>query len=469
MRPILSILLSALSLSVFAQRADLLQAMPPRLKTAFAKQMAPRDVYKTTGATQRLIGYSYYTGNTQTDTMHAKFSGGRGDAFSNCSDNLMASWGGFAQPDSIWVDDLNLRIVDQVYLYDAQNHATVYTDYRSQSRQEMTYDNSGNNTITKFYDTVGSGNGTLIYKHSQYCFYDNQNRKTYDSIPNQQKSIYIYGSNGYDSIIYYNWHVAAAIWSKIEMEASVYNSLGQKIFYSLGNYDTAAHAWRLYIRDSFIYNSNGFVAEEIDQTNYTGTWTTRKFVTGYSGNNPLPILETEYVGDSLVPDIQDFYSLNSAGNWQSRVSQHWNPTTSSWSNDDSLDIVYNTSEFISMTNDFYYDSTGNRFNTSPSVTQHYYYEDYTPTAVTTIHTTSSEIIAYPNPVSGKLHVDGNIGSKNVSVQMISITGARLFNASGNWQSMNKDIDMSSFANGVYYLLITDNNGNKIAAKQIVKN
>ncbi|PZF74523.1 T9SS type A sorting domain-containing protein [Taibaiella soli] len=474
MKTILSILLGVTSLSALAQHNNPFDAMPAHLKAIFEKQMSKQVVYKTTGSAQRLVGYSKYSfpGNTMTDTMHASFSGGRGDAFRDFIDNLYASGGSNnSQPDAVWETILpsNFKTIDREYLYDNQNHAVKTIDHKNQYNLVQTYDNAGDAILTKWYDTA------MTYRFSEYTTYDNQHRKVYDSVWHSGIQRYVYGANGADSGIILTWNNTAGAFRPFLMDVELTNTSGQLAFHYQYLGDTITNSWQVPTsRDSLVCNSYGFITKSFSQNYYNGQWNnTGVNVSDYSGSSSIP----NYLGyfsiqnNVLVGQYQTFFTLNGVGNWTGEVRQNWNTATNSWWTSDSININYNTNDLVALVNTFRYDTSTHQYQAAPSAVETYYYEEYDPqeTAVTTIQTTSPGITAYPNPVSGKLHVDGNIGSKNVSMQIIGITGVRLFNASGNWQSMNKDIDMSSFANGVYYLLITDNNGNKIAAKQIVKN
>ncbi|PZF74519.1 T9SS type A sorting domain-containing protein [Taibaiella soli] len=475
MKPILSILLSALSLSAFAQHVDLIQATPQRVKAIIEKQMSTHAVNKTTGTAERLIGYSSrsFPGNTLIDTMHAAYSNGRGVSYPSCREN-MYGYRFFGQPDTIWENYVaaNSYVNDLIYLYDSHDYVLSKIDKIKGRKDEYILDAAGNAVQTKSYklDTI---NGTLTYDYTNYSSYDNQNRDVYDSSWHGSKLVSVYGSNGIDSTTSYSWDTTGGVWKPLMKVVYGYNALGRVTLTRGFSWNVGDSAWFYFLKDTGIYNNNGWLISYVGMTNSGSTvWdSSYKFIYNYAGNGPLYNYVESYTKflNHWAGVQKDSFSLNSAGNWDYFIDWQWDYNALTWGSASKHQLVYNSFDLVDKLDIYNFNSTTNQFEISPSNTAHYYYEEYNPTAVTTIYTASPEITASPNPVSGKLHVDGNIGSKNVSMQIISITGARLFNTSGNWQSMNKDIDMSSFANGVYYLLITDNNGNKIAAKQIVKN
>jgi len=334
-------------------------------------------------------------------------------------------------------------------------------------------DNAGNPIVVTYYDTVGSGNGTLIPQSARYYTYDAQNRLIRDSIYHYSKSVWAYVNN-VATVTGFSWSGAANDWvlsGKSVYSYNASNKLDSMVFYS---WNQSLGSYRYNAKVIYEYNGLGFLSTERDFSfGWNDQWYTIVIDSfGYVGNNPVYNYHASFEPNSTTGILEGtwkyIYHLNSAGAWDTTYEYLWNHNTLDWMVIYKTPILYNNYGLVSQRLPYHVTPLG-QFELTPSDTINYYYEEYTPTAVTILKAPSVEITAYPNPVSGKLHIDGNIGSKNVSMQLISFNGQRLFNASGNWQSMNKDINMSALASGVYYLLITDHEGNKIAAKQIVKN
>lgn len=77
-----------------------------------------------------------------------------------------------------------------------------------------------------------------------------------------------------------------------------------------------------------------------------------------------------------------------------------------------------------------------------------------------IETESSDIVLYPNPASDILHIEFLPGR----IELTDITGRTILQQEAAGTSTN--IDISNLGNGIYFILATDNNGNKKTAKFI---
>lgn len=82
------------------------------------------------------------------------------------------------------------------------------------------------------------------------------------------------------------------------------------------------------------------------------------------------------------------------------------------------------------------------------------------------------ILIYPNPVSSVLSIDrsGNSNALN-SILVQDVTGKVIYNSDNGATDLNQSIiglDVSKYSKGIYFLLITDINENRISKKFIVK-
>ncbi|PZF74516.1 T9SS type A sorting domain-containing protein [Taibaiella soli] len=473
---LLSILLCAVSASAFAQQktndfySRVTSQLSPQLKEILVKQMATHGLNKTTLDKQRLVAYSLrdFQNNVANDSMYFGYSGNRGSSFANCMENMEGRNGRYSKPDTLWSFFGGGLSFDARYTYDSHDSLLSVYYVGIHSRVVYTRDNAGNAIITEAFDSTGN----QITHTATYSAYDNQNRKILDSTDQSNKTNYAYGQ-GVDSSIHYTWATATAAWEQAYMALDIYNNAGTPtVHYQFS--PAGSNAWDSAFRVSYTYNANGFLTLALTSIydDLNNSWRdVNKEIFDYTGNHPFySYYETlENTPSGWVGDNKFACQTNNAGNWDVFYGFAWNNTTNVWDTSRRINFTYNNLDLISTLETYRYDNTIGSFEANPFQLETYYYKTYiVPNAVDVIHAVAAEISAYPNPVSGNLHIGGNIGNQDVSMQIISITGVRLFNASGNWQSMNKDIDMSGFANGVYYLLIKDGNGNKIAAKQIIK-
>lgn len=475
----LSILFCAMSATAFAQQqnnhalyAKMTQRMRPQSRLLLDKQMAvAHGQNKTTGNKQRLVGYSTYDMQGSIDSNYFGYSGLRGTSYANCYENIQGGGGTFSKPDTIFTFSSGALSADVRFTYDG--HDSVLSEYNAMLHYRAVYtlDNAGNTIISDYYDSSAGQTHTTLYS-----FFDNQNRRILDSMEQMGKIVYGYGQ-GIDSSINYSWDVNSATWSLSNKNVNIYNNAGMLSSFYQYQYDPSTSTWFPGYRTNYTFNSNGFVTSALWDVYDQGSssWSSDYRETyDYTGNHPLfTSYEAEYYDPNAagwLGDTKFTCQQNAAGNWDTVYLFQWNSSSNNWDAAQRVDFAYNSFDYVTKLGYHDYDVNTGGFDPNPSGREYYYYKTYyVPDAVTTVQSMSPEITAYPNPVSGKLHIDGNIGSRNVTLQMISITGVRLVSTSGNWQSIGKDIDMSAYPGGVYYLLIADEQGNKIAAKQIVKN
>lgn len=471
---VLAILLCTISVAASAQQNNALYSqmtrqMSPQSLDILRKQMAAHNAYKTTIDKYRLVGHSFHDLQRQEiDTTYFGYSGSRGSSYINCWENINGFDGAFSKPDTIW-RFANARVqADARFAYDSKDSVVSAADQIQQYRYLYTLDNAGNTIIGDYYDTFG---GTQIYHRTVYSYFDYQNRVVYDSTPYQSKSVYFYGP-GIDSAISYSWNSSLVRWDAIYKFIYVYNNIGllSKCYRLSDLFGT--HIWDSSARNSYTYNGNGFLTTVVRET-YNQTidvWENYdKEAYEYAGNDPLFRSYAYYEYDSGWTGIVKYKCIaNATCNWDTLYILQKSGTPGGWDPYGRIGFTYNNFNQVTRLDFHPYNTSTGQYESAPTTQEYFYYKSYVPAAVMNIQA-SSAVIVYPNPVSGTLHIDGNIGSKNVSMQLIGINGALSFNVSGNWNTMNKDIDMSPFASGVYYLLITDHEGNKIAAKQIVKN
>lgn len=71
------------------------------------------------------------------------------------------------------------------------------------------------------------------------------------------------------------------------------------------------------------------------------------------------------------------------------------------------------------------------------------------TAVPAVNNSLAVVNLYPNPASNTLHISMPLNSKSIQVAVSDMEGKKMF--SGTYKTQDIDIDLSHFANGVYFV------------------
>jgi PKD repeat protein len=91
-------------------------------------------------------------------------------------------------------------------------------------------------------------------------------------------------------------------------------------------------------------------------------------------------------------------------------------------------------------------------------------------SVSIVEFAKTEINVYPNPNTGVFRVSGSFATKgNVSIDVVSMLGEKIalvYEGSAN-PTFNEDIDISNYANGIYFVRVITNEGSTL--KKIIKN
>ncbi|MBI2281871.1 MAG: T9SS type A sorting domain-containing protein [Bacteroidetes bacterium] len=80
---------------------------------------------------------------------------------------------------------------------------------------------------------------------------------------------------------------------------------------------------------------------------------------------------------------------------------------------------------------------------------------------------NSSVVAYPNPTSGVITLNINDNTKGVVVNIYNVAGSLISSTTYKGNVVNEKIDLSSFDNGIYMMIINSNNN--VITKKIVKN
>ncbi|MBI2281873.1 MAG: T9SS type A sorting domain-containing protein [Bacteroidetes bacterium] len=80
---------------------------------------------------------------------------------------------------------------------------------------------------------------------------------------------------------------------------------------------------------------------------------------------------------------------------------------------------------------------------------------------------NSSVVAYPNPTSGVITLNITDNAQGTVVNIYNVAGSLVSSTTYNGNVVNEKIDLSSFDNGIYMMIINSNN--TVITKKIVKN
>lgn len=80
---------------------------------------------------------------------------------------------------------------------------------------------------------------------------------------------------------------------------------------------------------------------------------------------------------------------------------------------------------------------------------------------------NSSVVAYPNPTSGVITLNITDNTQGTVVNIYNVAGSLVSTSTYNGNVVNEKIDLSSFDNGIYMMIINSNNN--VITKKIVKN
>lgn len=80
---------------------------------------------------------------------------------------------------------------------------------------------------------------------------------------------------------------------------------------------------------------------------------------------------------------------------------------------------------------------------------------------------NSSVVAYPNPTSGVITLNITDNEQGTKVNIYNVAGSLVSTTTYNGKVVNEKIDLSSFDNGIYMMIINSNNN--VITKKVVKN
>ncbi|MCX6258238.1 MAG: T9SS type A sorting domain-containing protein [Bacteroidia bacterium] len=139
---------------------------------------------------------------------------------------------------------------------------------------------------------------------------------------------------------------------------------------------------------------------------------------------------------------------------------------SAWNAIDTLNITKYFSDYIFKAGIYLYPPTVGMFN--PQVAKWIVFLYYYDKSNLVNYHYPEQINVYPDPASDKVFLDYNMNKSNtLQFKLCNLTGAVL--SEGLIDNSSKQIDISTYPDGMYFLVISDNNGNVITTRKVIKN
>lgn len=272
---------------------------------------------------------------------------------------------------------------------------------------------------------------------------------------NNYKQVYTHNALGQNTeIVHHYWNDSLSVWDNDYKEKYTYNSFGNWDSVYMYSWDHSANNWLLEMRAKVNYNSNQTMSNAIVQY-WTGViWmSVFKIEWAYDANSFL-ISETESEFDiqtlSFIPSYRSLYTNNSSGHVLIEEGQYYdiNAWVSNYKNEYTLDA----NNYIQIEISYWYDPSIMSWSVNGKI--EYFYTNVTSVNDLVAKTT---VKTYPNPASDVLIINSDD----------EISNLRIFNINGqlvmsiNPASKEATVDVSNFANGIYFVHVLSNKGNSV--------
>jgi hypothetical protein len=162
-------------------------------------------------------------------------------------------------------------------------------------------------------------------------------------------------------------------------------------------------------------------------------------------------MATRYEGESGDPDLELVDYTGTDGPIFGKLS-----TLIEWNEEDPVDdFERNRNEVV-----YSYQNNRNPFIDHPEYVNAIYNPDEDTTSTSTyIIAEEQQIKIYPNPATDYINIDA---PNNYSFEIYSIIGAKMLD------TKEKQIDISSFKKGIYFVVIKNEKGKSVKSEKIIK-
>jgi len=272
---------------------------------------------------------------------------------------------------------------------------------------------------------------------------------------NDYKEVYTHNSLGQNTeIVHQFWNDSLTVWENNSKEKYTYNSFGNWDSVYMFSWDEFANNWVLDMRAKVNYNSNQTMSNAIVEFWSGIIWVpVFKIEWAYDANNYLiseTALEFNIQTLSYVPSYRSLYTNNASGHVLIEEEQYYD--VNAWLPSHKIEYTLDANNYIQMEINYWFDSYSMVWGINEKI-------DYFYTNVTSVNDLISNLTVrtYPNPVSDFLIVKSEHDMANVRI--FSINGQVV--ASFNPASKEATIDVSNFANGVYFVHVLSKDGNSV--------
>lgn len=334
-------------------------------------------------------------------------------------------------------------------------------DWQTMSRNLYTYDNNGNLTSR----LTQNWSGTIWVNSSKIDYsYDSQSNMTEvakytwhnssSSWTNSSKQIATYEGTKISSIIYQN--ATASGWQNDKRHSMIYSGDKVSEFYEDKWYNST---WNKEEKEVFTYNSSNQLTNHRflywDGSDYVNS---ARRILEYEGDKNTKSINQGWTGNSWEYHWIESYTYEGNNLIESKIAEH--------DGVQSYEILKANYSYNSHSQPIY--ATAEDFNGTswiPSTyhnTVHFYYEDFSPTGISSVEKNNLEI--YPNPTSDFIRVKLNDSNLN-RIKIIDITGKVVFETKSIPHASEVEIPVNHLPSGVYVLRLE--NGNESGSKTFV--
>jgi len=283
-----------------------------------------------------------------------------------------------------------------------------------------------------------------------------------NALVNKTKEGYTYNALGQNTeITHYRWNKNLSVWEYNYKEHLTYNSNGNLDVTNIYTWDKNINDWLLDSRVRLYYNSNQAISCAITEIRQDSRWVgDKKHDWTYDANNFLIRISTSVYRTDLLTFLEVyriFYFNNEYGH--PYLEDHQNNYGNIWLSNSLIEITLDANNYIER--ELYHSFNFCNFLWSTIFKEEYFYTNVTSVNDLVAKTT---VKTYPNPVSDVLIINSDDDISNL----------RIFNINGqlvmsiNPASKEATIDVSNFANGVYFVHVLSNDKNTVQ-KIVVQN
>jgi hypothetical protein len=349
------------------------------------------------------------------------------------------------------------------YTFDANNNETSYLSqtwngnaWKNYDRSFDTYDVNNNNTS----HLVQNWDGKAWVNYDQHFF-------TYDANSNYTGYLDQFWSDGawknsMRSTVNYDTHNNQTYsiierweggeWVIAFKNNYTYDANNNRTHYLYQYWDGSA--WKDLNQENYTYDANNNQTGMLSQFMADGAWmNSQQYIYTYdTKNNRIGFLFQTWVDSAWVNLEQYFNTYNANNKLVNTIHKAW--ANGNINNSSISDITYDASNFV-LSESYKFFNADNKIDGGLNIT--YYFH------TVVADTNDVGIFIYPNPARGMFTLSSD-GKINV-IEIFNLSGARVYYDSNFASQTLKEIDLSTYAKGIYF--IKTYNGSKSYTGKVV--